>query len=77
MILVGMKKRVLNLIGVTLVVLSTAALSGCSVNPATGEQSFTGFMSPADEKRIGAEEHPKILKQFSSISKRGSKCFLD
>ncbi len=69
MILVGMKKRVLNLIGVTLVVLSTAALSGCSVNPATGEQSFTGFMSPADEKRIGAEEHPKILKQFSGAYK--------
>ncbi len=39
-------------------------LAACTVNPATGEQSFTAFMSPEDEKRIGAEEHPKILKQF-------------
>ncbi|MDP6926583.1 MAG: M48 family metallopeptidase, partial [Rhodospirillales bacterium] len=49
--------------------MTTAALSGCSINPATGEQSFTGFMSPADEKRIGAQEHPKILKQFSGAYK--------
>ncbi|MSO91813.1 MAG: peptidase M48 [Rhodospirillales bacterium] len=39
-------------------------LAACSVNPATGRQSFTGFMSREEELRIGAEEHPKILKQF-------------
>ena len=39
------------------------ALAGCTVNPATGKQSFTSFMSPADEKVVGREEHPKILKQ--------------
>ncbi len=39
-------------------------LSGCAVNPATGEQSFTGFMSPERERQVGAEEHPKILKKF-------------
>ncbi len=37
-------------------------LAGCSVNPATGEQSFTAFMSRADEMEIGQREHPKILK---------------
>lgn len=37
---------------------------GCSTNPATGEQSFTAFMSRADELRIGAEEHPKMIKEF-------------
>ena len=41
-----------------------ALLQGCSVNPATGEQSFTGFMSPERERQIGAEEHPKLVKAF-------------
>ncbi len=44
--------------------LALLALAGCSVNPATGESSFTAFMSPAEEQRAGAEEHPKILKEF-------------
>jgi predicted Zn-dependent protease len=39
-------------------------LSGCSQNPATGNQDFTAFMSPEDELRVGQEEHPKILKQY-------------
>jgi predicted Zn-dependent protease len=39
-------------------------LAGCSVNPATGESSFTAFMSPEDELRVGREQHPKILKEF-------------
>ncbi len=41
-----------------------ALLQGCSVNPATGEQSFTAFMSPSQEMEIGAEEHPKVMKEF-------------
>ena len=43
---------------------SGALLQGCSVNPATGEQSFTGFMSPDRERQIGAEEHPKMVEAF-------------
>ena len=39
-------------------------LAACSVNPATGERNFTAFMSPADELRVGREQHPKILKEF-------------
>ncbi|NQW08335.1 MAG: M48 family metalloprotease [Alphaproteobacteria bacterium] len=39
-------------------------LSACSTNPATGEQSFTAFMSPEDELRVGREQHPKILEEF-------------
>ncbi len=46
------------------VALGATLLPGCSVNPATGEQSFTGFMSPDRERQIGAEEHPKLLKAF-------------
>lgn len=37
-------------------------LGSCTVNPATGKSSFTGFMSPEDELRVGREEHEKIIK---------------
>jgi len=49
-----------------LIVLLPALLlvAACSANPATGKQSFTAFMSPEKELQVGAEEHPKILKQF-------------
>jgi len=40
------------------------ALAACSVNPATGQQSFIAFMSPEDERRVGAEEHPKMVREF-------------
>ena len=43
---------------------ATTILSGCSTNPATGEQSFTAFMDAEDEIRVGAEEHPKMLEAF-------------
>tara|TARA_R110002050_G_scaffold185964_3_gene320103 strand:- start:50848 stop:52338 length:1491 start_codon:yes stop_codon:yes gene_type:complete len=46
------------------ILLGMATLSGCTTNPATGEQSFTGFMSVEDEQKVGAEEHPKMLKAF-------------
>lgn len=51
---------------VSLLVLLTPLLfaAACSTNPATGEQSFTAFMSEQDELRVGAEEHPKILKEM-------------
>ena len=40
--------------------------SVCTKNPATGKKSFTAFMSKEQEKRVGAEEHPKILKLFGA-----------
>ncbi len=40
------------------------ALAGCSAIPATGERSFTGFMGPADEARVGREQHPEIVRAF-------------
>ena len=42
-------------------------MSGCSINPATGNQSFTGLMSLDDEIRLGRKEHSKILKAFGGI----------
>jgi predicted Zn-dependent protease len=44
--------------------LASSLLGACSTNPATGESSFTGFMSESDEMRIGQQSHPEILKQF-------------
>ncbi len=44
---------------------ATAGLSGCmATNPATGRQSFTGLYSPADDIRLGQEQHPKLLASF-------------
>ena len=48
-------------------VLALLAVGACSVNPATGKQSFTAFMSPEKEKEVGASEHPKILEQFGGV----------
>lgn len=44
--------------------LSLIGVAGCSTNPATGESSFTAFMSPAEERRLGAQEHPKLVRKF-------------
>lgn len=51
-------------LALALLLLSLTPLTGCSVNPATGERSFTGFMSPEDEKRVGAEQHPQLVQHF-------------
>ncbi|MBK1696770.1 M48 family metalloprotease [Rhodovibrio salinarum] len=51
-----------------LAALALAALlplaSACSTAPATGERIFTGGMSLQDGQQMGAEQHPKLLKQF-------------
>jgi len=55
-------------LSVSVVLLITSlASAGCAVNSATGEQSFTAFMSPAEEIRIGQEQYPKILKEFGGV----------
>lgn len=42
---------------------ASLGLAGCASNPATGEKDVI-FMSQADEKKVGRENHPKILEQF-------------
>ena len=49
---------------ISALLISVFVISGCSTNRATGEQSFTAFMSEEDEARVGAEEHPKMLQAF-------------
>ncbi len=39
-------------------------VSACSINPATGDRQFTALMSPAQENRVGASEHTKIMQQY-------------
>lgn len=39
-------------------------MAACSVNPATGKNSFTAFMPQEQEAAIGRSEHPKILQSF-------------
>ena len=46
------------------VITAVPALNGCSTNPATGEQSFTAFMSPEQERQVGQEQDPQIKKEF-------------
>jgi predicted Zn-dependent protease len=40
------------------------ALGGCTINPATGESTFTGGMTTEDEIREGRAAHPKIVAEF-------------
>jgi predicted Zn-dependent protease len=49
---------------VSLLLVVLPGLSGCSVNPATGQSSFTGLMSESDEIRIGRENHTKVMAEF-------------
>ncbi|MDH5773166.1 MAG: M48 family metalloprotease [Rhodospirillaceae bacterium] len=60
-------KQINRLVYVPLLVAAMLGIAGCSANPATGEQSFTAFMSPEREKEVGREEHPKILKAFGGV----------
>lgn len=57
----------LGLATVFALILPLLSVAACSTNPATGEQSFTAFMSEQDELRVGAEEHPKILKEMGGV----------
>lgn len=42
-------------------------LVACSVNPATGQKQFTALMSPAQEIKVGAQEHQKIVRSFGIL----------
>lgn len=62
---IGRRRLIKNfLAGSALAGLSPWCLSGCSVNPATGQSSFTGLMSVDEEKRVGSEQFPSLVKEF-------------
>ncbi len=49
---------------ISAIFLNALILSGCSTNPATGENQFTALMSPQQETQVGAQEHEKIVQQY-------------
>jgi len=59
-----MRPRALALLAALAASCAAGALGGCSANPATGSRSFTAFMSPEEEARLGRQEHPRIVAQF-------------
>ena len=54
-------------LGLALTMAAPLALNGCNVNPATGYEQFTAFMSPEEERRIGAQGHPKLVAAFGGL----------
>ncbi len=59
-----MKRRVLLTAILCLAPVALGGLSGCTTNPATGEQVFTGMLSPDREIAIGRQQHPQVIKAF-------------
>ncbi|MSO66040.1 MAG: peptidase M48 [Alphaproteobacteria bacterium] len=62
-----MTRRLASLLALFAVLAVLALTGGCTTNPATGGQSFTLFMSPEDEVRMGAQEHPKVIAEFGGV----------
>ena len=54
-------------LGLALAPAAPLLLGGCSVNPATGDEQFTAFLSPEDERRVGAQEHPRLVQAFGGL----------
>lgn len=42
-------------------------LGSCSVNPATGEQQFTGLLPESQEASVGASEHQKVRETYGDF----------
>lgn len=53
--------------GVRLLVVALLLLAACTSNPATGGNTFTMFMSPEQERQIGAREHPKLVAEMGGV----------
>ncbi len=57
--------------------LLSMGISGCSTNPATGENQFTALMSPQQEVQVGAQEHAKIMKQYGVYDDEKVQAYID
>lgn len=42
-------------------------LTACASDPASGDKSFTPFMSPEQERQIGAREHPRLVAEMGGV----------
>lgn len=46
---------------------SAILLASCTVNPATGEQQFTGLLPAGQEASVGASEHEKVRQTYGEF----------
>lgn len=44
-----------------------SAIAACTVNPATGQQQFTGLLPASQEASIGASEHEKVRQTYGEF----------
>ena len=59
------RRSLLKVGGVAAITSCSCGLTACvSTNAATGRSSFTGGFSPADDIKLGTEQHPKMLEAF-------------
>jgi predicted Zn-dependent protease len=42
-------------------------LTACTTNPATGDKSFTAFMSPEQERQVGAQQHSRLVEEMGGL----------
>lgn len=42
-------------------------LGGCTVNPATGQQQFTGLLPAGQEESVGAKEHEQVQQTYGKF----------
>lgn len=52
---------------VAFLIVITLFISGCSVNPATGQKEFTPLLPPSQEKKVGAEQHRNVVNEFGGL----------
>ncbi len=57
----------IRIFGTILLWMAVSLLGACSANPATGERSFTGFMSLEDELETGCEQHPLVIQRYGGL----------
>lgn len=50
-----------------MIVAALLALTGCTTNPATGEQQFTGLLPASQEASVGASEHENVKKTYGDF----------
>ncbi len=43
------------------------AVMSCEVNPATGKRDFTPFMSASQERQVGQQAHPDVVKENGGV----------
>lgn len=61
---IGSTRVLIRRLALVAVLAVMTGLQACTVNPATGQRSFTAFMSPDQERRVGRQQDPMIREQL-------------